>query len=386
MMRHAQFGRARKNLSSAPACEPAPSLQMAKYCLDVAWDLSEKVLDTPEIRANCVRMAFHDAGSYNTASDEGGSYGRQTNPRLTCRSSADAKHNTKYLPFRIYEVLSADTVCSANGSIMLELNTTDPRFSSNHGLVRCPAAVQAIVAESKAVGCLSLTFADAVQIASAASVSIAGGPRCKMLMGRPDKLTPDDLSPLPGPCGGSEASIAAFDAMGFSDPVLATVVLNGAHTLGSSHAHFCGRAPGAMTAQPAMFDNGYYIELVTGAGNGGWFKSDQAFVEEGSRTLSLMQRFAQNNQDFINEWCPQAQEMSLLGIDTHAAGYALLDGWKAKEPKHCSRKVRCGASDAKLACLKTHPSEARFNNGQATWRLSAYSPRCAATGVFGPCT
>ena len=50
------------------------SITHAQTCLSLTWTLTQRVLaSTPGNPApNCLRMAFHDAGTYSTSTDTGG--------------------------------------------------------------------------------------------------------------------------------------------------------------------------------------------------------------------------------------------------------------------------------------------------------------------------
>lgn len=199
---------------------------------------------------------------------------------------------------------------SANGSIKFELDASV--FSHNVGLDLCPSVVESVIAESSALGC-DVTYADVSQVVGAAAVFMAGGPKCRLLMGRPDKRTPDDDSSFPGPCGSAASIVASLAAMGFTNPLEATVVLSGSHTIGRSHVTFCnaerGRGRGPMTVNHTTFNNDYFKEVVHRRGEGGWFISDRAKMEPGAETAPLMERLAASNTLFISSWCPQYQEM-----------------------------------------------------------------------------
>ncbi|KAG1659761.1 hypothetical protein FOA52_004416 [Chlamydomonas sp. UWO 241] len=279
-----------------PTSRPKPKLdpvriygsnRNAKRCLDVAWGVAESHMGDPAVRSNCLRMAFHDAGSYNTTTGEGG----------------------------------------ANGSIMCESDVTI--YPANFGLTKCPDAITKIVADTRAAGC-PLTVADAVQVAGAVAVSMAGGPRCGMWMGRPDKTDnagacmPDDLSTLPSPCVNSTQAVDAFAAMGFSDPIKMLVVLNGAHTIGNSHIEICSKGIGNMTKKSTKFDHHFFQEVVYGTGNAGWFDSDRAFAAPDAPTLPLMTKFAESNSAFLRSWCEAYQELGLLGGVTVMAMTTML--------------------------------------------------------------
>jgi hypothetical protein len=156
---------------------------------------------------NCLRMAFHDAGTHTTNGDGG-----------------------------------------ANGSILLELAD-----SQNTGLTLCPAVIRDVVAtvRSAAGGC-PLTNADAIQIAGAVAVYMSGGPMCPMLLGRSDSNTPDRVA-LPNICDNAATSVQRFATMGFANPALAVATLSGAHNIGSSRATPRGQCSrGLVSAEPPL--------------------------------------------------------------------------------------------------------------------------------------
>ncbi|KAG1653854.1 hypothetical protein FOA52_009084, partial [Chlamydomonas sp. UWO 241] len=184
-------------------------------------------------------------------------------------------------------------------------------------------------------------------VAGAVAVSLAGGPRCGMWMGRPDKTDadgacmPDDLSTLPSPCVNATQAVDAFAAMGFSDPLTATVVLNGAHAIGNSHSEFCSKGIGAMTEESTKFSHHYFTEVVSGIGNAGWFDSDRSYAAPDAPTLPLMTKFAESNAAFLLSWCNAYQEMSLLGVNPFPL--SKTGGWIAARPapNPCTRNGDC---------------------------------------------
>ncbi|KAG1674464.1 hypothetical protein FOA52_003069 [Chlamydomonas sp. UWO 241] len=240
------------------------SVPQAQACLDRVWDEATLMLNRDAEVSNCLRMAFHDAGTYNATADEGG----------------------------------------ANGSIMNELDPT--AFPANGGL----------------------------DVAGAVAVYASGGPQCPLLMGRQD-VSPggtDSATALPDPCHdtGHGELVSTFAGMGFSDPVTALTVLSGAHNIGSSRVtgtDFCSRGVGALTRNNDRFDGHYYTEVVERTGRKGWFDSDRALNNDDAATAPLMRAFSANHQAFLNAWCAQYAEMSLLGVDP--APFSALDGWLA---------------------------------------------------------
>lgn len=268
------------------------SIEHAQECLNIAWNMANSKMKDDTI-ANCLRMAFHDAGSYQTDTDEGG----------------------------------------ANGSIMHEL---DFKVNPMHnGLSLCGDVIPLIVEDARANGCPELTFADTIQIAGAAAVALKEGPVCHMLMGRPDKGSADDTWMFPSECDAAETLVKTFTRNGFADPVASVAVLSGAHNIGKSHVtgqSRCSLGMGPLTQSP-FFDGHYYDEIVSGrrdaAGNRrlsqGWFLSDTLLTVAGAPTRTAVENYATNPSAFLEDWCPHYREMSLLGVDPGTFG--IDDGW-----------------------------------------------------------
>lgn len=263
------------------------SIAQAQACLSITWRTARQQLGGP-VAANCLRFAFHDAGSYQTSTDQGG----------------------------------------ANGSIMKELDFNI--FKQNNGLTLCAQAMPVILAAARNAGCPQLTAADAIQVAGAVAVASKGGPACSMLMGRPDKATADDLSGLPSECDDANALIRRFSATGFTDPATSLVVLSGAHNIGRSQVTVrsaCSKGLGPLTDSD-IFDGHYYREVVDQTGKRGWFSSDNNIARPGTPTVNLMTTYARNSTAFLTSWCKHYREASLLGVDTvRVAGLSIDDGW-----------------------------------------------------------
>eukprot|EP00798_Chlamydomonas_sp_ICE-L_P009970 gene9970-7847_t len=259
----------------------------AQDCLSMTWNAANQNLRGQTI-ANCLRMAFHDAATYQTNTDEGG----------------------------------------ANGSIMRELDFSI--FTQHNGLQACAAIMEVIVVQVRTTGCSELTYADAIQVVGAAAVAATGGPACDMLMGRPDATVADDTSVLPSQCHDVTILIDGFTRNGFTDPATSLVVLSGAHNIGRSQVtgqSRCSRGLGPLTAAPNSFDGHYYNEVVDNTGRRGWFDSDDTLADNGAPTATLMTTFARDHGAFLDAWCPHYRESSLLGVDPVANGFSLNDGW-----------------------------------------------------------
>ena len=101
----------------------------------------------------------------------------------------------------------------------------------------------------------SVSWADLVAVGGAAAVQKCGGPAIRIGLGRTDSSTPAPPHRLPGGYEGAGMLKAIFARMGLCMREL--VVLSGAHTLGHTQ-----RRP--FTSEPWVFSNAYFIQLVGG--------------------------------------------------------------------------------------------------------------------------
>lgn len=159
----------------------------------------------PPARAPAVlRLAFHDAGTYRVATQDGG----------------------------------------PNGSVALELARPE-----SAGLKRGLAPVLAAQDKLRNGPAAELSLADLIQLAGAHAVALTGGPLILIPIGRVDSGLPDPEGRMPPETADGPALRASFAAAGLSTREL--VALSGAHTIG-------GKGFGA----PLSFDNSYFKTLV----------------------------------------------------------------------------------------------------------------------------
>ena len=241
------------------------------------------VADTPEIRAalaaalakavpankapSVLRLAFHDAGTYNLAAGDGG----------------------------------------PNGSVVLELDRPE-----SFGLKRGVKPV--LEAQSLLVGtpAASVSLADLIQVAGAHAVQVTGGPAITVPLGRLDVAAADPAGRMPPETMTAPELIAHFAAAGFTTREL--VALAGAHTIG-------GKGFGA----PLVFDNTYYKTLLAKpwsdpkasaddramASHIG-LPSDHALPEEAS-CLEWVEKYAADQGAWLNDFSAAYVKMGCLG-------------------------------------------------------------------------
>ncbi|KQK01984.1 peroxidase 31 [Brachypodium distachyon] len=202
-----------------------------------------------------------------------------------------------------------------------------------------------------------VSCADILALASGVLVTMTGGPRFPVPLGRKDSLSSSPTAPdieLPHSNFTISRIIELFLAKNFT--VQEMVALSGAHTLGFSHCQeFASRiynyhdkagkplpfdpsmnpgyAKGLQDAckdylkdptiaafndimTPGKFDNQYYVNLERGLG---LLSTDQDLWSD-ARTKPFVQRYAGNNTVFFEDFAKAMEKLSLFGVKTGADG------------------------------------------------------------------
>ncbi|XP_076952986.1 putative L-ascorbate peroxidase 6 [Bidens hawaiensis] len=198
--------------------------------------------------AGVLRLVFHDAGTYDIDDGSGG----------------------------------------MNGSISLELDRPE-----NIGLkkpLKILVAAKKIVDEKQPV-----SMADIIAVAGAEAVSLCGGPKIPVRLGRLDSIVPDPEGKLPEETLDAFGLKQSFQRKGFSTQEL--VALSGAHTLGSKGF-----------GNPITFDNAYYKVLLEKPwlSSGGMtsmvgLPSDRALIED-DECLRWISKYADDQDLFFEDF------------------------------------------------------------------------------------
>ena len=154
-----------------------------------------------------LRLAFHDAGTYDAQTNTGGAHGT----------------------IRLREELG--------------------RGSNSGWGHACFELLEEVKSQFAAV-----SWADLIALGGAAAVLRSGGPAFEIGLGRTDGDAPAPPNRLPGGYEGSDLLKRMFARMGLT--VRDLVALSGAHTLGHSQ-----RRP--FTTDPWVFSNSYYVQLLS---------------------------------------------------------------------------------------------------------------------------
>lgn len=210
-----------------------------------------------------LRLAWHDAGTYDAKTKTGG-------PNGSIRNEQELKH-------------------AANSGLQIALQFCEEIKAKNP----------------------RITYADLYQLAGVVAVEVTGGPCIDFVPGRKDSLNSPEEGRLPDAKQGSSHLRDIFYRMGLSDKDI--VALSGGHTLGKAHADRSG-FDGAWTKEPLKFDNSYFVELLHGDSKGLLkLPTDKSLVED-NVFRRYVELYAQDEQKFFEDYAESHKKLSELGF------------------------------------------------------------------------
>lgn len=204
-----------------------------------------------------VRLAFHDAGTYDQSTGTGGA------------------HGSIHLPDELHR---ADN--TGWGQVCMEL-----------------------IEEARAAY-PSVSWADLIALSGTAAVQKCGGPVIEIGLGRTDATEVAPPHRLPGGYEGAAMLKAMFTRMGLSSRDL--VALTGAHTLGHTQ-----RKP--FTDDPHMFSNTFFTRLVELKGSP-LLQTDTAILED-PELRPFVELYARDESQFWADFADAYRRLSWLGND-----------------------------------------------------------------------
>ncbi|KAL0907913.1 hypothetical protein M5K25_022367 [Dendrobium thyrsiflorum] len=210
-----------------------------------------------------LRLAWHDAGTYDKATKTGG----------------------------------------PNGSIRFE---EEYSHGSNAGLKIAIDLLEPIKAKHP-----KITYADLYQLAGVVAVEVTGGPTIDFVPGRRDSAACPKEGRLPDAKKGSQHLRDVFYRMGLTDKDI--VALSGGHTLGKAHSERSG-FEGTWTKEPLKFDNSYFVELLKGE-SAGLLKlpTDKVLVEDPA-FRPYVELYAKDEEAFFKDYAESHKKLSELGF------------------------------------------------------------------------
>jgi L-ascorbate peroxidase len=208
-----------------------------------------------------LRLAFHDAGTFDAVTGTGG----------------------------------------ANGSIHLK---EELQRGGNAGWAQTCMELLSLAKEEFP----SVSWADLIAIGGAAGVHKCGGPVIRVGLGREDAVEPAPNHRLPGGFEGSALLKRLFARMGLEPRDL--VALSGGHTLG-----FAQRMP--FTEDPWVFSNSYYRQLV-GLTRSGLLGTDTTLLEDPD-LRPYIELYARDQGQFFADFAEAYRRLTWLGAKTPSA-------------------------------------------------------------------
>ncbi|PIA57380.1 hypothetical protein AQUCO_00600248v1 [Aquilegia coerulea] len=246
-----------------------------------------------------LRLAWHDAGTYDVNTKTGGANG-------SIRNDEELKH-------------------SANSGLKIAIDLLEP-VKKRHP---------------------KITYADLYQLAGVVAVEVTGGPTIEFVPGRKDSKVSPNEGRLPDAKKGVQHLRDIFYRMGLSDKDI--VALSGAHTLVTiliihNHLHLCsmhnvfefefvfffamqGRAhpersgfEGAWTSEPLKFDNNYFVELLKGEAEGLLkLPTDKALLDD-PEFRKYVELYAKDEDAFFRDYAASHKKLSELGFTPSFSG------------------------------------------------------------------
>jgi len=158
----------------------------------------------------------------------------------------------------------------------------------------------------------TISYADFYQLAGVVAVEITGGPEVPFHPGREDKPAPPPEGRLPDATKGSDHLRCVFGKqMGLSDQDI--VALSGGHTLGRCHKERSG-FDGPWTANPLIFDNSYFKELLSGEREDILqLPSDKALLAD-PVFRPIVEKYAADEDAFFADYSESHLKLSELGF------------------------------------------------------------------------
>lgn len=226
-----------------------------------------------------LRLAWHDAGTYDKQTKTGG-------PNGSIRFPEEYNH-------------------SANAGIKIAIDLLEP-IKQKHP---------------------KITYADLYQIAGVVAVEVTGGPTIDFVPGRRDSSVCPKEGRLPDAKQGASHLREVFYRMGLSDKDI--VALSGGHTLGKARPERSG-FDGAWTKDPLKFDNSYFVELLKEDSEGLLkLPTDKALVEDPA-FRRYVELYAKDEDAFFREYAESHKKLSELGFTPPHSTFTCKSGERTK--------------------------------------------------------
>ncbi|CAN4107363.1 unnamed protein product [Withania somnifera] len=220
-----------------------------------------------------LRLAWHDAGTYDAKSKTGG-------PNGSIRNEEEFNHG-------------------ANNGLKIALDFCE-EVKSKHP---------------------KITYADLYQLAGVVAVEVTGGPTIDFVPGRKDSSISPKEGRLPDAKKGVPHLKEIFYRMGLSDKDI--VALSGGHTLGRAHPERSG-FDGPWTKEPLKFDNSYFVELLKGESEGLLkLPTDIALLDDPEFRF-YVELYTKDEDAFFRDYAISHKKLSELGFTPSSGSKATV--------------------------------------------------------------
>ncbi|CAK8540024.1 unnamed protein product [Lathyrus sativus] len=211
-----------------------------------------------------LRLAWHDAGTYDAKTRTGG----------------------------------------PNGSIR---NQQELNHAANKGLKIAVELCEEVKAKHP-----KISYADLYQLAGVVAVEVTGGPAIHFVPGRKDSLESPEEGRLPDAKQGASHLREVFYRMGLNDGDI--VALSGGHTLGKAHKDRSD-FEGQWTRDPLKFDNSYFVELLNSESKDLLkLPTDKVLVED-PKFRKYVELYAKDEKAFFKDYAKSHKKLSELGFN-----------------------------------------------------------------------
>ncbi|KAM3362990.1 L-ascorbate peroxidase 3 isoform X1 [Capsicum galapagoense] len=219
-----------------------------------------------------LRLAWHDAGTYDSSTKTGG-------PDGSIRNEVEYKH-------------------AANNGLKIAIDLCE-EIKARHP---------------------KITYADLYQLAGVVAVEVTGGPTIDFVPGRKDSSSSPEEGRLPDAKQGPPHLRDVFYRMGLSDKDI--VALSGGHTLGRAHPERSG-FEGPWTKEPLKFDNSYFVELLKEDSKDLLkLPTDKALVED-PQFRRYVELYAKDEEAFFRDYAVSHKKLSELGFTPPSSCFKL---------------------------------------------------------------
>ncbi|XP_055806430.1 L-ascorbate peroxidase 3-like [Solanum dulcamara] len=219
-----------------------------------------------------LRLAWHDAGTYDARTRTGG-------PDGSIRNEVEYKH-------------------AANNGLKIAIDLCE-EIKARHP---------------------KITYGDLYQLAGVVAIEVTGGPTIDFVPGRKDSSSSPEEGRLPDAKQGPPHLRDVFYRMGLSDKDI--VALSGGHTLGRAHPERSG-FEGPWTKEPLKFDNSYFVELLKEDSEDLLkLPTDKALVED-SLFRPYVKLYAKDEEAFFRDYAESHKKLSELGFAPPSSSFKL---------------------------------------------------------------